>query len=81
MIARSRTIVRCGDADDHGDANDDRTGPANAMIFAVNMLVNTEEGDTFTFAEISGWLKEAGFVNPRTLEAPGPSPLVLANKA
>jgi ubiquinone/menaquinone biosynthesis C-methylase UbiE len=60
--------------------NDDHTGPANAAIFAVNMLVNTDEGDTFSAAEISGWLREAGFENPRTLDAPGPSPLVLANK-
>ena len=50
------------------------------LIFAVNMLVNTECGDTFTFREISGWLRDAGFENPRTLEVPGPSPLILAGK-
>jgi ubiquinone/menaquinone biosynthesis C-methylase UbiE len=61
--------------------NDDRTGPANATIFAVNMLVNTDDGDTFSATELSGWLRDAGFENPRTLDAPGPSPLVLANKA
>ncbi len=60
--------------------NAERTGPPNALLFAVNMLVNTDTGDTFSFEEISEWLKEAGFVNPRTLEAPGPSPLILANK-
>ena len=26
------------------------------------MLVHTEAGDTFTFAEIARWLREAGFV-------------------
>ena len=60
--------------------HNDRTGPANALIFAVNMLVHTTEGDTFTFKEMSGWLREAGFRNPRLLEAPAPSPLVLATK-
>lgn len=40
--------------------NEDRTGPPNALIFAVNMLVNTEAGDTFTFGEMSRWLREAG---------------------
>jgi ubiquinone/menaquinone biosynthesis C-methylase UbiE len=60
--------------------NETRTGPANALIFAVNMLVNTKQGDTFTFGEISGWLKEAGFENCRTLENPGPSPLILATR-
>ena len=60
--------------------NDDRTGPPNGLIFAVNMLVNTDEGDTFSFGEISRWLGDAGFENPRTLDAPGPSPLILATK-
>ena len=61
-------------------ANDDRTGPPVAMIFAVNMLVNTDAGDAFTFGEISEWLREAGFANIRQLEAPAPSPLILATK-
>lgn len=60
--------------------NDDRTGPPMPLIFAVNMLLHTEAGDTFTFAEIAGWLREAGFANPRLLDAPAPSPLVLATR-
>jgi hypothetical protein len=60
--------------------NDERTEPLVGLLFAVNMLVNTDCGDTYSFREISAWLAEAGFVNPRTLEAPGPSPLILATK-
>jgi len=60
--------------------NDQRTGPPNALIFAVNMLVNTEAGDTFTFAEMSQWLRRAGFQKPRLLDVPSVSPLVLADK-
>jgi SAM-dependent methyltransferase len=60
--------------------NADRTGPLNGLFFAVNMLVNTDTGDTYSFEEISSWLGEAGFINPRTLDAPGPSPLILATK-
>lgn len=60
--------------------NPDRRAPLNGLFFAVNMLVNTEHGDTYSFEEIGGWLKEAGFTNARTLESPGPSPLVLATK-
>jgi 2-polyprenyl-3-methyl-5-hydroxy-6-metoxy-1,4-benzoquinol methylase len=60
--------------------NNERTGPSNALIFAVNMLVHTDLGDTFTFAEVSKWLHDAGFVKPRLLDAPAPSPLVLANR-
>ena len=61
--------------------NDERTEPLNGLMFAVNMLVNTESGDTFSFNDIKRWLEEAGFKNARTLEAPGPSPLVLATKS
>jgi predicted nicotinamide N-methyase len=60
--------------------NADRSGPVNGLFFAVNMLVNTDTGDTYSFEEIAGWLAEAGFIQARTLEAPGPSPLILATK-
>jgi ubiquinone/menaquinone biosynthesis C-methylase UbiE len=60
--------------------NPERTGPVMSLFFAVNMLVNTETGNTFSLEEISSWLADVGFVNPRTLEAPGPSPLILATK-
>jgi ubiquinone/menaquinone biosynthesis C-methylase UbiE len=59
---------------------DDRKGPVPGLIFAVNMLVNTEQGDTFSFNEIRRWLESAGFTQARTLEVPGPSPLILAEK-
>ncbi len=58
----------------------DRRGPLNGLIFALNMLVNTDEGGTYSFAEIAGWLVEAGFTNPRLLPVPGPSPLILATR-
>jgi ubiquinone/menaquinone biosynthesis C-methylase UbiE len=60
--------------------NDARTGPPAPLIFAVNMLVNTTEGDTFTFAEMSQWLREAGFAKARQLDLGGISPLILATR-
>jgi len=60
--------------------NDDRTKPLPSLMFAVQMLVNTEKGDTFSFNEIKTWREEAGFKKVRKLEAPGPSPLILATK-
>ncbi len=60
--------------------NDQRTEPLPSLMFAVQMLVNTEKGDTFSFNEIKSWLEEAGFKKVRKLEAPGPSPLILATK-
>jgi 3-hydroxy-5-methyl-1-naphthoate 3-O-methyltransferase len=58
----------------------DRRGPLGGLLFAVNMLVNTDEGGTYSFDEISAWLIEAGFVEPRLLPVKGPSPLILATR-
>jgi len=60
--------------------DDDRSGPLLPLLFAVNMLVNTEAGDTYTLAELTGWLEEAGFEAVETLNVPAPSPMVLARK-
>lgn len=60
--------------------NEDRRGPVEPLAFAINMLVHTEHGNAYTFGEIRAWLGEAGFVNVRTLPAPAPSPLILADK-
>jgi SAM-dependent methyltransferase len=43
----------------------DRTRPVFGALFAINMLVNTEAGGTFTFDEIAEDLHAAGFHNPR----------------
>jgi hypothetical protein len=60
--------------------DEDRRGPATPLIFGVNMLVNTDHGDVFTFSEIKAWLKAAGYRKVRQLKAAGPSPLILADK-
>jgi ubiquinone/menaquinone biosynthesis C-methylase UbiE len=48
--------------------NADRTGPPAAVLFALNMLVSTARGDTFTLAEYTAWLHEAGFVRVETVD-------------
>jgi SAM-dependent methyltransferase len=61
--------------------NEDRTGPLPALMFAINMLVNSEQGDAFSLPEISSWLEEAGFRKVRTIDAPGLArQLILATK-
>jgi precorrin-6B methylase 2 len=40
--------------------NDDRTSPAFGAIFALNMIVNTRGGDTYTESEVKSWMKTAG---------------------
>jgi ubiquinone/menaquinone biosynthesis C-methylase UbiE len=60
--------------------NDVRTGPVIPLLFGLNMLLHTENGDVFTMREYHEWLKEAGFKDVTTIEAPAPSPLILATK-
>ncbi len=48
---------------------DDRRAKAGwALIFGVNMLITTPEGDVFTAAEYGQWLKDAGFTKVTTQE-------------
>jgi 2-polyprenyl-3-methyl-5-hydroxy-6-metoxy-1,4-benzoquinol methylase len=59
----------------------DRRGPLPALLFAVNMLVNSESGDTFSLEEISTWLDAAHFDQVRTVDAPGLArKIILATK-
>ncbi len=51
------------------------------LLFAINMLVHTEEGDTYTISEYQQWLQEAGFESFETMEAPSPSPLMIATNS
>jgi ubiquinone/menaquinone biosynthesis C-methylase UbiE len=60
--------------------NDSRTGPPMPVLFGLNMLIHTEQGDVFTMREYRDWLKGAGFKKVTTIEVPAPSPLVLATK-
>jgi ubiquinone/menaquinone biosynthesis C-methylase UbiE len=58
----------------------DRRGGAPALLFALNMLVRTTEGDVWTVPEYTAWLEAAGFTEVRTLPTPGPDPLLLATR-
>ncbi len=60
--------------------NEERTGPPFAAIFALNMLVNTEKGSTYTVSEYRRWLQEAGFQHVETADIEWHSPIILARK-
>jgi len=47
--------------------NPDRTQPPSGAMFAVNMLVATPGGNTYTFEEIRDALAEAGFASVRLI--------------
>ena len=44
-----------------------RTKPAAGALFAINMLVNTAHGDTYTLAEVKSDLQQAGFEDIKPL--------------
>lgn len=62
LVSGGRIIIR-----DHV-MESGRIKPKDGAIFAVNMLVNTEGGSTYTFDEIRDWLGKAGFTNVRLLK-------------
>jgi ubiquinone/menaquinone biosynthesis C-methylase UbiE len=59
--------------------NDARTAPPYALTFAINMLVNTEVGDTYTLAEYTAWLNEAGFPRVETADIGSHSPVIIGH--
>lgn len=57
-----------------------KAGGAFALLFALNMLVHTPEGGTYTWAEYQAWGKETGFTGAEQVEVPAPSPVMLFHK-
>ncbi|MFZ5569382.1 MAG: methyltransferase [Thermodesulfobacteriota bacterium] len=49
--------------------DENRTVPPGGAVFALNMLVGTQGGDTYTFREISGDLEAAGFSDVRQIRS------------
>lgn len=43
--------------------DESRTNPPHGALFAINMLVGTDAGDTFTQKEVSNWMEKAGLKN------------------
>jgi SAM-dependent methyltransferase len=58
----------------------EKTAPRWAAIFALNMLVGTCAGRTYSEDEYVAWLKKAGFRSVRRIHLPGPSGLVLGTR-
>jgi hypothetical protein len=61
--------------------DDAHTSPLSGALFAVNMLVGTEGGGTFTFGELREDLESAGFRRTAVLyRDEGMSSIVAARK-
>ncbi|MFQ5865673.1 MAG: methyltransferase [bacterium] len=60
--------------------NENRTGPVFATQFAINMLLNTERGNTYTFSEIKQALRESGFSWIHSFEVGQHSTVIVGEK-
>lgn len=62
--------------------NADRTGPAEAALMGMNMLVETVGGRNYSQTEYATWLTDAGFVDAQAVffDAPGANGAVIAHK-
>ena len=59
--------------------NDDRVSPAPAASFSLMMLASTERGDAYTFHELDGMFRAAGFGQSR-MQPLGPQTLILTDR-
>ncbi len=59
--------------------DDDRSGPPFALMFRTVMLLRTREGATWTRADYTKWLRQAGFQNVSIEPTGTPATLVYAS--
>jgi 3-hydroxy-5-methyl-1-naphthoate 3-O-methyltransferase len=82
LIARACHALKPGGRLVIGDLlpNQDRTGPPFPVMFGINMFLHCN-GDTYTFEEYRGWLREAGFAGIESYDTHrAPSPVIIATK-
>jgi SAM-dependent methyltransferase len=62
--------------------NDTHTQPASGAVFSLLMLLTTEQGKCYSYAEVDEWLAAAGFKDIHEIELPPPltSSLVIGTK-
>lgn len=60
--------------------DDDRSQNSFGLLMSLNMLVETDGGFDYTFADCQGWMKEAGFRETRVEHLVGPDSMVVGVK-
>ncbi len=81
-------IKKCSDALNIGGQiiikdwimNEDRTSPAGGAFFALNMLVGTQNGDTYTETEMKEWMLNTGIKKIEKKETSFSSSLLICTK-
>jgi len=60
--------------------SDDKISPRMGAVFALNMLVNTKAGSSYSLKEYQDWIETAGFEKVEHKTMPGPTGLVIGHK-
>lgn len=60
--------------------DEDRVHPSFGSIFALNMLVNTKKGDTYTQTEMETWMQEAGLDTLERIDTGPATALMIGSK-
>jgi (2Fe-2S) ferredoxin/SAM-dependent methyltransferase len=60
--------------------NPERTGPKTGALFAINMLVGTRGGSSYSGTEYTEWLRGAGFDEIRHVPLHGPTGLMIGRR-
>ncbi|MGE5343443.1 MAG: methyltransferase [Candidatus Omnitrophota bacterium] len=60
--------------------DEDRVHPENAAFFALNMLVGTDGGDTYTESEVRGWMTWVGLTAISRTDTPFGTTLMIGRK-
>jgi ubiquinone/menaquinone biosynthesis C-methylase UbiE len=61
-------------------ADEERRSELMPLLVALNALLGTEEGDTFTFSQYKKWLRAFGFRDVNTVQIEGRSPVIVGLK-
>lgn len=60
--------------------DEERRSRLMPLLMAVNALLGTEEGDTFTFSQYKNWLLNKGFLEAQTVRVDDHSPVIVGLK-
>jgi len=58
----------------------DKIAPKHAALFALNMLVGTRDGSSYSEIEYAAWLREAGFQKVSRIRLRGPAHLMVGTR-
>jgi (2Fe-2S) ferredoxin/SAM-dependent methyltransferase len=79
LLRKARAALRPGGRVVVSDfvLDEDRTSPRHAALFAINMLVGTQAGDSYRGSEYRAWFEAAGLRDVHIQPVPGPTALVI----